>query len=241
MRALVLCAGLGTRLGTLTEHVPKPMLPLDGEPILAHTLRYLARHGFREVAVNLHFLPDRITDHFGDGSAFGVRIHYSYEERLLGTAGAVKKLEPTFFADTEDFLVLYGDIVTDHDLGVLVERHRDTGAIATLVLHRRAGSNSLVAMGDDGRIVDFLERPTEEERAKNPHPWVNSGIQLLNRRILASIPPDRAVDLPRDVFVPLVRRERIHGVPLAGYRVAIDSEERYRQADDAVRKKLVWF
>jgi len=237
VKAVVLCAGYGTRLGDLTRKVPKPMLPLQGRPLLLYTLHYLASQGFKHMAINLHFLPEQITNYFSDGSQFGVSIHYSYEPRLLGTAGAVKNLEP-WLANVEDFLVLYGDILLDQDLGALVERHRETGALATLLLHQRPGSNSLVQMDETGRITGFVERPTGGQRAAMPYPWVNSGVHLLNIRILAYIPAGQPVDFPRDVFTKLVGKESLYGVPLTGYRCAIDSPVRCAEADGAIAQGL---
>jgi NDP-sugar pyrophosphorylase family protein len=226
-----LCAGLGTRLGALTRETPKPMLPIADEPLLGHTLRHLAHHGFTDIALNLHFMPGLFKSHFGDGAKYGVRIHYSEEEALLGTAGSVKRLA-AYLGEEEDFLVLYGDLLLDEDFTAMARAHRAGAAAATLLLHQRAGSNSLVRMDDDNRITAFLERPTEEERARAPYPWVNSGAQMLNRRLLARIPEGRG-DLPRDVYVPLLNEERIFGYPIRGYRCAIDSPERYEEAKRA--------
>lgn len=233
MKAIVLCAGYGTRLGNLTQDMPKPMLPLQGKPLLAYTLHYLAGQGFDQVAINLHFLPEQITSYCGDGAQFGVDIHYSYEPQLLGTAGAAKNLEP-WLADVEDFLVLYGDILLDQDLSVLVERHYQARALATLLLHQRPGSNSLVQIDETGRIMGFVERPTEEQRAAMPYPWVNSGVHVLNTRILGYIPAGQPADFPRDVFARIMDKEHLRGVPLTGYRCAIDSPARYAEADAAI-------
>jgi mannose-1-phosphate guanylyltransferase len=90
MRAMIMSAGLGTRLMPLTGLVPKPMAPIVNRPAMEHILRLLRRHGITEVAVNLHHFPEVITDFFGDGSALGVSLHYAYEPQLLGTAGGVK-------------------------------------------------------------------------------------------------------------------------------------------------------
>jgi NDP-sugar pyrophosphorylase family protein len=229
MKALVLCAGYGTRLGELTRDAPKAMLPICGQPLLAYNLRYLSRYGFDHVAVNLHYRAQMITDFFGDGRKFGVRVHYSCEEEPLGTAGAIRKLE-AFFSDVDDFLVMYGDLLVDHDLSTMIGVHRARGASATLLLHQRPGSNSLVQMDNDNRIVGFLERPDAEERNANPYPWVNSGVQVLSRRILGYIPSDRPADLPRDVYIPALGKELLIGVPLRGYRCAIDSAARYAEA-----------
>jgi NDP-sugar pyrophosphorylase family protein len=233
MKAVVLCAGYGTRLGDLTHEVPKSMLLLQGRPLLEYTLGYLVSHNVSRVAVNLHFLPEQITSYFGDGSRFGVDIYYSYEPQLLGTAGAVKNLEP-WLVEGEDFMVLYGDILLDQDLNVLVERHQQNGALATLLLHQRIGSNSLVQMDETGHITGFVERPTEQQRAAMPYPWVNSGVHVLNTRILNYIPAGQQIDFPRDIFVKIVGQEPIYGVPLTGYRCAIDSPSRYAEADVAI-------
>jgi NDP-sugar pyrophosphorylase family protein len=233
MKALVLCAGYGTRLGDLTRETPKPMLPICGKPLLAYTLRYLSYYGFNQVAINLHFKPEIIADYFGDGSKFGVVLRYSFEEALLGTAGAVKKLE-MYFSDVDDFLVMYGDLLIDQDLTALMNFHRAMQASATLLLHQRSGSNSLVQVNEINRITDLIERPTEWERKAAPYPWVNSGMQILKRRMLAYIPAGQPADLPRDVYIPTLGLEPIYGFSLTGYRCAIDSPARYAEAQAAV-------
>lgn len=235
MKAIVLCAGEGRRLGELTRARPKPLLPLCGEPLLAHTLRHLAAHGFREVGINLHYLGDQIRASIGDGAGLGVRVHYSVERELQGTAGALHG-----FADWlagEDALVLYGDLLLDQDLGVLLEVQRKQRADATLLLHRRSGSNSFAELAPDGRIRAFVERPDPSRRNSLGEVWVNSGVQLLAASLLAELPPGPS-DLPRDVYAPRCGELRLFGVPLEGYRCAIDSPERYAQAERALAAGL---
>ncbi len=132
MKAFVLAAGKGSRLGELSEHLPKPMLRIGGVPVLERNLRWLARHGVREVAINLHHLGDVIEKHCGDGSQWGLKILYSREPQLLGTAGGVKRMQE-FLADAP-FLVVYGDNLFDFDLGKLVRVHEQGHVIATLAL-----------------------------------------------------------------------------------------------------------
>lgn len=228
-KAVVLCAGLGTRLGDLTRALPKPLLPIGGEPLLGHTLRWLRAYGYEDVAVNLHFLPDVVRDAMGDGSRHGVRLHYSHEPELLGTAGALARLRDWIGA-ARDVLVVYGDLLVDHDLHALRKEHDAASADATLLLHQRPGSNSLVALDDDRRIVGFVERPTEEQRALHPFPWTNSGVAVVRCSLLDVLERDKPADLPRDVYVPHVKTKRFVGHPLAGYRCAIDSPERYEAA-----------
>ena len=133
MKAMILAAGEGTRLRPLTELCPKPMLPIGGRPLLEYLLKLLRSHGVKEVAINLHYCPEAVTSHFGDGSGLGMKIAYSHEKELLGTAGALRKMA-SFLDDT--FLVLCGDLLTDTDLTSLAEFHRWRGAVATTALYR---------------------------------------------------------------------------------------------------------
>lgn len=234
MKAMILCAGFGTRLGDLTRETPKPMLPLRGQPMLAYILANLKLHGFDEIAINLHFHAELIQNHFGDGRQFGVRLTYSPEPELLGTAGGVKKMAD-FFQGATPFLIHYGDVVTDQDLTGLVQFHRSRQALATLLVHQRANSNSMVTVDETGRILGFLERPTEVARQGVMSPWVNSGICICEPEILKHIPPAVACDLPRDIFIKLVATGRLFAFPLSGYRCAIDSPARYAEAEAALK------
>jgi NDP-sugar pyrophosphorylase family protein len=233
MKAMVLCAGFGTRLGDLTREIPKPMLPLNGRPMLAYVLGNLKRNGVSEVMINLHFKPEIIQDHFGDGQTSGLRLSYSHEPQLLGTAGGVKQVE-TYFAGEPEFLIHYGDVVTDQDFGLMLQFHHEHKALATLLLHQRAKSNSVVTLDDEGRIVGLLERPTEAARAGHLSPWVNSGVCICAPDILNHIPRGIACDLPRDIFPRLLETGRLFGFPLTGYRCAVDSPERLAQAEAAL-------
>lgn len=233
MRAMVLCAGYGTRLGNLTRDVPKPMLCLQDRPLLEYILRHLAQYGFDQIAINLHFMPEAIQEYFQAGSWLNVQLTYSYEPELLGTAGGVKKMEH-FLRQDGLFLIQYGDVLTDQNLMEMVEFHRARQALVTLLVHQRARSNSIVSMDEERRIVGFLERPTEQERAEVNSPWVNSGICIGTPELLDAIPANVTCDLPRDIFPKLVGSGRLYGFPLSGYRCAIDSPERLTEARSAL-------
>jgi len=233
MKAMVLCAGMGTRLGALTEACPKPMLEVAGRPLLAYILANLARHGFSEVVINLHHQPRAIPERFGNGAALGLRITYLQEPELLGTAGAVRNAA-ALLRGPDPVLVHYGDVLTDQDLGAMLEAHRRRGALLTLLLHQRARSNSVVCLDPELRVERFLERPSEAERAGIASPWVNSGVYLLDPAVLERIPAEGPCDLPRDVFPGLVASGRMYGYPLDGYRCAVDSGERLEQAGQAL-------
>src|SRR3712207_6803456 len=146
MKAMVLAAGLGTRLRPLTYEIPKPMVPVLDRPVMAHILDLLDRHGFRDVIANLHYFPEAIRAYFGDA------LEYRYEEELLGTAGGVRNCQDFFGGET--FLIISGDALTDIDLGAFVERHRSTGGIATLAVKRVEDTREygVVIHDEEGRI-----------------------------------------------------------------------------------------
>ena len=231
MKAMVLAAGAGSRMGDLTRSLPKPMLQVQGRPILEHIVRNLARHGFLEVVLNLHHHPGRIREHFGDGAFLGLSITYVEEPALLGTAGSALNAA-ALLRGPEPFLLHYGDVLTDQDLTALCRAHFAHGGLGTLLLHQRPGSNSVVVVEPDFRVTRLLERPTEAERAGVDSPWVNSGVYLLDPRVLDRIAPRPPQDFPRDVFPGLVAEGRLYGFPLAGYRCAIDSPDRLARARD---------
>jgi NDP-sugar pyrophosphorylase family protein len=233
MKAMVLCAGYGTRLGELTREIPKPMLSIGDAPLLAYILGNLKHHGFTDIAINLHFKPEMIRHYFGDGTHAGLKLTYSFEPDLLGTAGGLKNVEQ-FFRDEKEFLVHYGDILTNQDFTAMLEFHREKDALATLLLHERNKSNSIVTLDDRNRIISFLERPDEAGREGHTSRWVNSGICICRPEILNSIAPGTASDLPRDIFPKLLETGRLFGFPLSGYRCAVDSLERVAEARGSI-------
>jgi mannose-1-phosphate guanylyltransferase len=162
MRAMVLAAGLGTRLRPITYAIPKPMVPVVNRPVMEHSLRLLAGHGFTEAIANLHWFPETIEGRFGDGSEYGLELSYSREEKLLGTAGGVRNVAG-FLGDT--FLVVAGDALTDLDFTAMREFHEAHDGLATLATKRVADTDQygVVIAGEDGRIQGFQEKPDPAE------------------------------------------------------------------------------
>lgn len=233
MKAMILCAGYGTRLGKLTQEIPKPMLPIAGKPLLEYIIRNLANSGFNQLAINLHYKPEMIKDYFKDGTKWDVEITYSYEQVLLGTGGGIKKMED-FLAQDELFLVHYGDILTDQDYMAMLKYHKSKQALATLLLHKRVKSNSVVNMDHTGLITTFIERPQDAKDMEVESTWVNSGVHICCSDIFKYIPQDQPFDLPRDLFSKVFASTKLYGYPLDGYRCAIDSPHRYKMAQNAV-------
>lgn len=228
MKALVLCAGFGSRLGELGREQAKPLLTVGDRSIVEHILGGLAAAGCDEVFVNLHHHADRFPALLGDGTRFGLRIRYLHEPAPLGTAGTIKRLAPTL-ADAP-LLVHYGDILTDHDLRGLWDRHVAADAWATIMVHQRAGSNSVALFGTGDRITTFVERPRVPVEIGSHTPWVFSGIAVLGHQAIAAIPDAVPADLAAHLLPELAGAGRLRGEPLAGFRCAIDSLARLEHA-----------
>ena len=179
------------------------MVPIGGRPLLEHHFELFRRHGVTEFIVNLHHLPETITDHFGDGSRFGVKITYSREETLLGTAGAVKKMEALL--RDGPFIVFYGDNLVAADLTALVAFHRQRKGVATVALWEspEPWTGGVVETEADGRIRRFVEKPDRKEVSTN---LINAGIYVLEPAVLDTIPAGEFRDFGKDVFPDLLAR-----------------------------------
>ncbi|HKQ51861.1 MAG TPA: NDP-sugar synthase [Pyrinomonadaceae bacterium] len=206
---MILAAGYGTRLWPLTVDRTKPAIPFLGKPLVGYVAEYLGRHGCREVVVNLHHQPDSVRAALGDGSRFGVRLDYVYEETILGTSGALDNARHLLEDDT--FFVVNGKIVTDIDLSKALRTHRATNALATLVLlpNARRERFSVVETGDGGLIKGFGGMPGPGEDEKNV-PLMFTGIQILEPRVFDYIPRGRFSHSTTDVYPQAIARgERV--------------------------------
>jgi len=188
---MILAAGLGTRLRPLTYLMPKPVAPVLNRPIVARIAELLSEHGFDDVVTNLSYLPEQIREVLGDGSEFGLRITYSEESEPLGTAGGVGNASD-FLSESESFLVISGDALTDIDLSAMRdahERHVAGGAIATLATKRVDDTTQFgVAITDEeGRIQGFQEKPDPAEALSD---LASCGIYMFRREIFDHFPPE---------------------------------------------------
>lgn len=220
MKALILAAGKGTRMAHLTDCCPKPMLPVNGQPLLEQIVIQLCQHGITQIGMNLHHLPHVITNHFGSGARFGVEIVYSHEETLLGTAGAAKRLQS--FLD-EPFIVVYGDVFTNINLSRLMnfhsvqKKHSSSQVAATIALYSVPNPTQcgLVDVTEDGRVTRFVEKPAPCDVFTD---LANAGILVADPEILSFVPSLQVFDFGRDLF-PLLLAER---VPLFGQSIESD-------------------
>ena len=241
MKAMILAGGRGERLGDICQGTPKVMLPINGRPILEHNLRYLKKSGIRDITLNLHYRAAVIRDFLREKKNFGLRLRFSNEPELLGTAGAIKKVEAQF--QKSPFLVLYGDNLMDFDVTQLLQAHQKHGPIMTLgVYHPRETRWSGVAAGlievfSDGRIKKFLERTSN--RTVPGRYWVNAGIMIVSPRIFRYIPEKQFCDFGKDVFPKLLRKKiRLQTASGASYVLASDTVKSW-QATLRLAKKLI--
>ncbi|GAB4250181.1 MAG: hypothetical protein Kow00129_11020 [Thermoleophilia bacterium] len=237
MRAMIMAAGLGTRLRPLTSLISKPMAPILNRPALYHILELLKRHGITEVVMNIHYFPETITGYFGDGSELGMSVRYAYEPELLGTAGGVKNNEA--FLRNGTFIVMSGDALTDLDLDAALATHREKGGIATLAVKEVDDPSEYGVMIADGRdrVTGFQEKPQPEEALSN---LCNAGIYVFEPEIFDRIPPNSFYDFGRQVLPELVEDDipfYVHRI--AGYWNDVGSLYEYRQGNfDALEERV---
>lgn len=224
-----MAGGEGTRLRPLTCNLPKPMVPILNKPMMEHIIELLKRHQITDIASTLWYLPRDVTDYFGDGSDFGVKMEYYVEEEPLGTAGSVKNAEQ--FLD-ETFIVVSGDSLTDIDLTKAVEFHRANNAVATLVLTKVSNplNYGIVITAEDGRIRQFLEKPSWSEVFSDT---VNTGIYVLEPEVLQLFDKGQNFDFSKDLFPKLLSQKApLYGYVADGYWSDVGNLEVYRKAQE---------
>jgi mannose-1-phosphate guanylyltransferase len=237
MKAMILAAGLGTRLRPLTDNLPKPLLPLEGRPLIEYTLLLLRKYGITDVIINLHYQGEKIMQALGDGSRWGMKIRYSEEPRILGTAGGIKNVE--LLLSQEPFLVINSDILVEIHLDRVIELHQRERAAATLVLREDPNVDVWGAVGVDAhnRIRQFLGKP--DWMGKTLSKRMFAGIHVMDPRVLAYI-PGQGFSTIVDVYIEMIQKgERLVGQTVKDYWIDIGSPERYRQAQEDLKQRRV--
>lgn len=231
MKAIIMAGGEGSRLRPLTCKRPKPLVPVANRPVMEYCVDLLRELGIKEVGVTLQYLPGLIQEYFGDGADFGMRLHYFVEDKPLGTAGSVKNAAS--FLD-ETFVVVSGDALTDFDLRPAIARHKESGALATLVLTTVDNplEYGVVITNPDGSIRSFLEKPSWGEVFSDQ---VNTGIYILEPEVLELVPLGQPFDFSKDLFPRLLKDKKpLYGITLSGYWCDIGNLTQYRQAQEDI-------
>jgi mannose-1-phosphate guanylyltransferase len=225
VQAVILVGGEGTRLRPLTSTVPKPVVPLVDRPLIVFMLEWLRRHGVDDVVLCCGFLPTKVQDVLGDGSALGLRLHFIAEPEPLGTGGALKYAESRL---DERFVMCNGDVLTDLDLTGQIAQHEATGAQGTLALVgvEDPTAYGLVRLEADNAVREFVEKPSADQVDTN---LISAGAYVLERSVVDGIAGGRPVSIEREVWPSLVGHG-LYGFPCEAFWSDIGTPDRYLQA-----------
>lgn len=232
MKTVIMAGGRGTRIASIAHDIPKPMLPIEGIPVLEREMECLRQQGFDDIILTVSHLGQLIMDYFGDGSGcspatgrpFGVKIQYYFEQEPLGNAGALFRLRDKL---TEDFLLLNGDVMFDVDFHRFVAYHKRMGGLATLFAHPNSHpyDSGLLVAGADGSVAQWLAR--EDARPAYYQNLVNAGLHVLHPSVLARPVAGPRVDLDRDLLKPMAGSGRMFAYNSPEYVKDMGTPERY--------------
>ena len=222
--AFILAGGKGTRLRPITYELPTPLIPIKGQPLIAHTLQLLAKHGVRDVMISVGYKKKQIKEALGDGKRYGVSITYVEESRPLGTAGPLRLAKKHL---TEPFFLIWGDVLANIDLFDLAQFHKDNGGVATIALSSIEDTSHMGVVEVRGNQVEkFIEKP---KPGKEPSKLVSAGIAVCNPDIIKLIGTGKQM-MEKDVYPKLAIDEQLIGYNFSGQWFDMSSNEIYEQA-----------
>ncbi len=239
MKAVILVGGKGTRLRPITYVNPKPMLPLVNRPFMHHFISWLKSHGIEDIIFSMGYLPSIFKQYFGNGSKFGVDITYVVESRPLGTCGAVKNAQKHL--DGQAFMVFNGDILTSLDLTAMAAYHKQKQSDITIALTpvEDPTAYGLVPTDAQGRVTEFLEKPSEEEITTN---LINAGTYIIEPQVMALAPFGENYSFERGLFPQALEKgHKIYGYRSQDYWLDVGTPQKYLAAHhDILRKKVAF-
>ena len=226
MKAMILAAGKGTRVKPLTNHIPKPMIPIIDKPVVEFLIELLVKHGIKEVMLNISHLGWKIQEFLGDGYRYGIHIGYSFEGHYdasgnlitepIGSAGGMKRIQQKYGFFDETFIVLCGDAIVDLDITKALNFHRSHNAIATIITKEvpaeMVSNYGIVVTDIEGRVKSFQEKPSPHEALSRV---ANTGIYIFEPDILKYVPTDTFYDIGSQLFPALVKA----GAPLYAFNM----------------------
>ncbi len=235
MKAIIVAGGRGERLKPLTDNILKPMVKVNGKPILLHIIELFKKNGIKEFVIALCYLPDAITNFFGNGRKFGVNIEYTYEDpgNPLGTAGAITLAKGKI---KEDFIVTYADILRELDIKKMLACHKKNKAFATINVYQRESKNakSKILFDQNKKIIQFIERP---DNSKDKKIWVNGSLYIFEKEVFNFIENNKKNDFGTDIFPKLIKAKKlVCAYPTDGYFIDIGSMEKLKKAKKTLQK-----
>ncbi len=229
-KAMIMAAGVGSRLDPLTQDVPKPLVPIANRPVMDILFERLTDIGIKDIIANTHYKAQQIIDRYKDNK-IGINFNYIYEKDLSGTAGGVKKCQ-FFFDEGKDFLVLSADGLSNADLKSGIESHKKSGAIATMGIKKinleEIPNFGVVVTDKDGFVKEFQEKPLIKDAKSD---CINTGIYIFNYEIFNYIPADTFYDFAKNVFPDLLSKGmKINTFAVNEYWSDIGTIEQYIQS-----------
>ena len=223
MKVVILVGGKGTRISSISKDIPKPMICVEGKPVLEHQIKCLKEQGFFEFIFVTGHLGHIIKEYFKDGSEFGVNIDYYNEVTPLGTAGALYYLKDKL---TEDFMLINGDIIFDINFSRFIEFHKKNKSLASLLTHpnNHPYDSALIVSSEQDKVIKWFHKEDKRDIYKNR---VNAGIHILSNQILEKINEPKKLDLDRDLLKPLVSSGRIFSYDTPEYIKDMGTPDRY--------------
>lgn len=240
-KAMIMAAGVGSRLDPLTQEVPKPLVPIANRPVMDILLERLAELSINNVVANTHYKSEQIIDRYKTNN-LGINFNYICEKELSGTAGGVKKCQ-FFFEEGEDFFVLSADGLTNADYEAEIEAHKNSGAIVTMGIKKipidEVAHFGVVVVDDEGFVSEFQEKPSIKEAKSD---FINTGIYIFNYKIFDYIPENTFYDFAKNVFPDLMSKGiKINTFVINDYWSDIGTIDQYIQSTRDLFNKLVSF
>ncbi len=232
-QAVILCAGLGTRLQPYTDTMPKVMIPILSKPMLEWNILQFKKYGIQEFFINLHYLPDVIKDYFGDGASWGVKINYHFEPEILGTAGALKAFKNL----DQSFFLIYGDVFSLVDYRAMEKAwhgKKDAVGIQLVQKTENYADADVAEISQKGEFIAIHPKP-------HPEKYVNAhrmrGVFILKKRILSYIPDDLYYEIGKDLLPNLLRHhEKFYGYESGDYSKGVDTKEKWDEVEEYLKK-----
>lgn len=244
MKTVIMAGGQGSRIASLRSDIPKPMIPIDGIPVLEREIQCLVSQGFDDILITVSHLGQQIMDYFGDGSGtspatkmpFNAHITYFNEETPLGNAGALFQVKEQL---TEDFLLLNADAVFDVDFNRFVEAHHTYGGLVTLFVHGNSHpyDSGLLITNSDGSVQQWLTK--EDSRPQWYFNCVNAGLHVMNKKVLEREITTPKIDLDRQVLKPLAGTGTMFTYNSPEYVEDMGTPERYVKVERACRNGIL--
>lgn len=235
MQAVIMAGGKGTRIASIANDIPKPMIRICGKPVLQYQIECLEKQDITKITLVIGHLGSCIKEYFGDGSRFNVQVTYIEEKEPLGTAGALYYLKDTVH---DDFLLINGDIIFDVDFGRFLRFHREKAVCATIFTHPNDHpyDSGLVAVDRDGYVTKWMHREDERGTYKNR---VNAGLHILSAELLEMFQEAKRTDLDRDILKTLIPQRQLAAYDSPEYVRDMGTPERCDRVAADIRRGLV--